>query len=376
MEHRAEPAWLKVPVLLVFAFFLQPLSMFGQVATLSPTPSTTPSPTPSTTPSPTPSTTPSPTPSTRPSPTPSTRAVRTFRTCDFLANQAARPDNPALRISRDVVDYVDERLRDHNKAVTAGMESSKEIQQVVPAPTPANEWFSHPSVFAEYDYIYSNNTQSNGADSHTNSATAGFSFFTKYDILLGLTYQYSNRDADLGSLNFPDSENSHFFSLYVAKSFCHWLNCGVSGGYGYISTSRLGTDTGSEDSWTLSPYLGVWHSWGAFSASLTTLYEYVWTEAFLQPRDASNETGRVVVTLRLGYALTERLAVEASAAYVGITNYKPAAQNLLAPNWATFGAKLTYALIGPLNVYAGFAYDAFNQSYKNYTAQAGLSYSW
>jgi hypothetical protein len=76
-------------------------------------------------------------------------------------------------------------------------------------------------------------------------------------------------------------------------------------------------------------------------------YEYDWTEAFLQPRDASNETGRVVVKARLGYALTERLAVGASAAYVGITNYKPTAQNLPAPNWATFGAKLTYVLIGP-----------------------------
>jgi hypothetical protein len=332
---------LKVPVLLVFAFFLQPLSMFGQFAT------------------------------------PSSQAIRTFRSCDFLANQAARPDNPALRISRSVVDYVDERLRDHNKAITAGMTSSKEMEHVVPAPTPGNEWFSHPSVFAEYDYIYSNNKQSNGvADSHTNSATAGFSFFTKYDILLGLTYQYSDRDAGLGFLNFPDSENSHFFSPYLAKGFWQWLNIGVSGGYGYISTSRLGTDTGSEDSWILSPNVGVSHSWGAFSASLTTLYQYVWTDAFLQPRDASDETGTVVVTLRIGYAVTERLAAEASAAYDGITTYKPAAQNLLARNWATFGAKLAYALIGPLNVYAGFAYDAFNQSYNNYTVQGGLSYSW
>ena len=60
-----------------------------------------------------------------------------------------------------------------------------------------------------------------------------------------------------------------------------------------------------------------------------------------------------------------------------MTNYKPAPQNLPeARNWATFGAKVTYALIGPLNVYAGFAYDAFNQSYNNYTAQGGLSFSW
>lgn len=340
MKSRAQPACLKIPALWVFALFLQPLSMFGQFVTPSP------------------------------------KAIRTFRTCDFLADQAARPDNPALRISRSVVDYVDERLRDHNKAVTAGMASSKEIEHVVPPPAPANEWFSHPSVFVEYDYIYSNNKQSNGANSHTNSATAGFSFFTKYDIFLGLTYQYSDRDAGLGSVNFPDSENSDYFSLYLAKTFWKWLNIGVSGGYGYIATSRQGTDSGSENSWILSPYVGVLHSWGAFSVSLTTLHQYVWTNAFLQPRDASDETGTVVVTLRLGYAVTERLAVEATAAYDGITTHKPAAQNLSARNWATFGAKLTYSLIGPLNVYGGFAYDAFNQSYNNYTAQAGLSYSW
>jgi hypothetical protein len=103
----------------------------------------------------------------------------------FLSNQAARPDNPALRISRSIVDRIAERLRSHN-AVTAGMAPSEEVGQVLPAPTPANEWFAHPGVFAEYDYINSASKLPNGADSQTNSASLGASFFTKYAIGLGL----------------------------------------------------------------------------------------------------------------------------------------------------------------------------------------------
>jgi hypothetical protein len=296
----------------------------------------------------------------------------TFCPASFLTDQAARPDNSALRMSRSVVDYIDERLLDYNKAVTAGMASGKQMLQAVPPPASVNEWLSRPNLFAEYNYIYSNDKRANGADSHTNSATACFSFYTKYDILLGLTYQYNGRDGDPSPLNFPDSENDNYFSLYLAKTFWQWVNVGVSGSYGYISTSRLGTDTGSEDAWILTPYVGVGHNWGAFSASLRTLYQYTWTNAYLQPGDAGDQTARVVVSLTLGYRLTEKLAVEGTAAYVGMTTYKPAPQNLPeARNWATFEAKATYALIGPLNVYLGFAYDAFNQSYNNYTAQGG-----
>jgi hypothetical protein len=348
-KSQAKPAWLKVPALLVIALLLSPSPMFGQNARTTALLAR------------------------------SNKVVskRTFNPQNFLTDQAARPDNPALCISRSVANYVDDQLRDHNKAVTAGMPPSKEMEQVGPVPPTVNEWFSSPTLRAEYDYISSDDQRTNGADSHTNSATAYFGFFTKYDILIALTYRYGDRDADSSPLNFPDAENSHFFSLDLSKSFWQCLNIGLNGGYGYFSTAQLGTDTGSEDSWNVSPYVDVSHSWGAFSATLRTLYQYAWTNAYLQPGDASDQTGRVVVTLILDYKMTERLSAAATAAYVGMTTYTSAAQNLpQARNWATFGASLTYALIGPLNVFAGFAYDAFNQGRNDYTVQGGLSYSW
>jgi hypothetical protein len=48
----------------------------------------------------------------------------------FLGIQAARPDNPALRISRRVIDHVDEQLADNSKAATVGIKPSREIEQV------------------------------------------------------------------------------------------------------------------------------------------------------------------------------------------------------------------------------------------------------
>jgi hypothetical protein len=300
----------------------------------------------------------------------------------FLSDQAARPDNPALRISRSVVDHVDDWLRNSNSAVTAGMASSNGVVQVSPAPAPANEWFARPSVFSEYDYINSADQRPNGADSRTHSETLGVSFFTKYDIQLGLTYQYSHREEGVSNANLPTKEDSNFISLYLDKSFLPWLNIGVSGGYGYTQTSLLGWDTGNENTWNVSPFFVLWHNWGAFSASLNTFYQYAWTNVYSTfpgtvGAGSDNETGRVVVALGLGYAVTEKLTVQATAAYTGITNDESTSQNLPeARNWATFGTKLTYRAIGQFNVYVGYAYDAFNSSYRNQNVQAGLSYSW
>lgn len=96
MKPWAEALWSKFPALVVLAFLIQPLPTLGQVA--------------------------------RPT------AVSTHALCArlFLGDQGARPDNPAYRINRTVIDHVNDRLTDNNKTATAGMESSKELKKVVP----------------------------------------------------------------------------------------------------------------------------------------------------------------------------------------------------------------------------------------------------
>ena len=306
----------------------------------------------------------------------------------FLSNQAASPDNSAFRINNNVINQVDDRFADYKKSATAGMESSKEMSQVAPAPTPVNGWFSHPFISVAYNYINSEDKRPNGADSQTNAAVMDASVFTKYDILLGLSYLYSHRDAGVSNANLPTKEDSNFISIYLAKSFWQWMKIGVSGGYGYTSTALLGWDTGNENTWNVSPFIILSHSWGPFYTSLTTAYQYIWTNIYgIFPgtvgSGSDDKSGRINVEWKLRFAVTEKLTVQATAAYTGMTNYEPAPQNppalqklSEAHNWATFGAKLTYRVIGNLDVFAGYAYDAFNSSYSNQNVRTGLSYSW
>jgi hypothetical protein len=297
----------------------------------------------------------------------------------FLADQAARPDAASYRISSFDTDRAVDVLM--SLPVTAGVASLPVTgkEQVATAPAPIL-WFNHPSFYAEYDYINSKDQRAAGADSITNSAVVGFDFVTIEDILLGFTYSYSNRDANISPLGLPDNEDSHFFSLYIAKTFGQWVNVGVSGGYGYTSTETLGADSGNEDTWTLSPFIGVSHSWGRFSTSLTASSIHTWTSTHDAPAGAGNandETGKVSVALKLGYAATERLKLQVSAKYIGMAYYEPTMPALpQARDWATFGGKVTYRLTEHFDLYAAYAYDAFNDSYHNHNVQAGFTASW
>lgn len=296
----------------------------------------------------------------------------------FLADQVARPDAASYRINSFDTDRAVDALM--SLPVTAGMESSKEVKQVAPAAAPVCVWFCHPSFYAEYDYINSHDKRALGADSETNSAVVGFDFLTIYDILLGFTYSYSNRDADVSPIGLPDNENSHFFSLYTAKTFGQWLNIGVSGGYGYTSTETVGADSGNEDTWSLSPFIGVAHTWGAFSGSLTASSVHTWTSTHDTPTgvgNADDATGKVGVALKLGWAATERLKLQVTAKYTGMAYYETVTPALPeSRDWATFGGKATFRVAQHCDVYLGYAYDAFNSSYNNHNVQAGFICSW
>jgi len=296
----------------------------------------------------------------------------------FLADQVARPDAASYRINSFDTDRAVDALM--GLPVTAGMESSKEMKQVAPAPAPVCVWFCHPSFYAEYDYINSHDKRALGADSETNSAVVGFDFMTIYNILLGLTYSYSNRDADASPLGLPDNEDSHFVSLYTAKTFGQWLNIGVSGGYGYTSTETVGVDSGNEDTWSLSPFVGVSHNWGAFSAALTASSVHTWTTTHGTPTgvgNAEDDTGKIGIALKLGYAFTERFKVQVTGKYVGMAYYEPTNPALSeSRDWATFGGKATYRVTEHFDLYLAYAYDAFNTSYNNHNVQAGFICSW
>jgi len=298
---------------------------------------------------------------------------------EFLADQAQRPDAPSYRINI----FDSERAVDAlmSLPVTAGVEALPVSKEVAPAPAPAHcVWFCHPTVYAEYDFISSEDKRENGADSDTNSAVVGFDFLTIYDILLGFTYSYSNRDADESPIGLPDNENSHFFSLYTAKNFWEWVNIGISGGYGYTSLETVGDDAGNEDIWSISPFVGLAHTWGPFSASVTPTWTHTWTSINDTPPGAGtgdDKTGKITIPFKVGYALTERLKVQVTAKYIGITNYNSSTPDLPeAHSWANFGGKLSYQACKALSVYVEYSYDAFNDSYSNHNVHTGFTYAW
>ncbi len=296
----------------------------------------------------------------------------------FLVDQAARPDAPGFRINGFDADRAVDALM--GLPITAGLETLPVSKEVAPAPATASVWFSHPTFYAEYDYINSGDKRENGQDSEANSAVVGFDFLTISDILLGFTYSYSNRDAEESPLGFPDDENAHFFNLYTAKTFWNWVNIGVSSGYGYTSLETAGAYSVHEDTWSVSPFVGVAHTWGPFSASLTPTWTHTWTTTSDTPAgvgSGTDKTGKISVPLKLGYAITEKLKIQVTAKYTGITNRKDAIAALPeADNWASFGGKLTYQVVRPLSVYLEYAYDAFNDSYSNHNAHVGFTYSW
>lgn len=291
----------------------------------------------------------------------------------FLVDQVSRPDVPSYRINSFDTDRALDALM--GVPTTAGMEVSKGVKQVAPTVAPC-VWFCNPSFYLEYDYINSQDQRVFGADSETHSAVVGFDFSTIDNILLGITYSYSNRDADLSPIGLPDNEDSHFVSLYAAKSFAQWFNIGVSGGYGFTSTEVRGLDSGDEDTWSISPFVGVAHSWGAFSASLTVSSIHTWSSPHDSGVNVEDDTGKIGVGLKVGYAVTEKLKVQLSAKFVDIV-YNESVNGLGEDHdWVTFGGKTTYRVSERFDVYLGYYYDAFNDTFHNHNVQVGLLASW
>jgi hypothetical protein len=296
---------------------------------------------------------------------------------EFVVDQAARPDVPSYRLASFDTDRAVDALM--SLPVTAGMEmlpSGKEMKEVAPVPARGCDWFSHPSFYAEYGYVNSLDQRRDGADSHTNSAVVGFDFVTCHDLLVGFTYSFSNRDGHISPIGLPDNEDAHFFSGYLAKSFINWINIGVSGGYGYTSLETQGSDSGHENTWTISPFIGVSHSWGAFSGSLTGSSINTWTGTHDSPTGANSddETGKIAVTLKFGYAATEKLRFQVSAKYTGTEYHEDQVRGGLPEDydWATFGGKVSYRITQVVDLYGSYSYDAFNDSYHNHNVQAGI----
>lgn len=314
-----------------------------------------------------------------PPPAPETNHFPDSRIADSLrpGNPSLRPGNAADRISNTGIDRSIDRLLD--LPTGAGMRTTRPSKEPV---APAHGLFSNPSFFMEYNYINTDDSRRRGSDSETHSAQIGGDVIFADKIVLGLIYSYSATDGDSAFLRSTSDSDAHFVSAYAATTIWQIVNVGITGGYGHTGTdSRLRgapdrTFSSDTDSWTVSPFLGVSHKWGALSGSLTAAYSYQ-TNDYEAPAVGGNDnTGKFTLTGRVGYAVTERLKVEGSARlnqYVHGSGNTPGFSE--DHTWATFGAKVSYNFTREFQLYGGYEYDAWNSNYETHTAKGGINYA-
>lgn len=260
---------------------------------------------------------------------------------------------------------------------SAGMES-KETKDVIPAETCV--WFCDPSVFAEYGWVDSRDDRRFGADGQTHSVTGGLSFTTIGGINTGLIYSYSRMDLDDRPNGTGSISDSHFISLFFSKSFLQYLYVGVTGGYGHTDVQSFLRERGflegqDVDTWHVSPYLGVAYVTGAFQAAFNVAYTYAHSETDAPSGNNDADDGKVIYTLNLGYAVTERLTLSALGKFTHGVHYEDAPADFPEDReWFTVGGRIAYRPLERLEIYGGYEYD-INDNYSNHTVNGGLTYT-
>lgn len=275
------------------------------------------------------------------------------------AANPSRPDNASNRSIRTSTNRATARLQEN--PVSAGATSAK--APVEPAARMV------PTVYTDYTYIDSDDTRSGAADGDTHSVSVGADVMTPSDLLLGFSYSYS--DTDLVGRDYSTGDDSHFFSLYAAKSVVPWLSAGVTAGYGTTSSDitiargfvGAGNSSTTTDTWSASPFVSVTWASGPLFISTTTGYQYTDYEA----------AGQHAVTVEgnAGYAVTDKLTV------IAVIRYFQELENEVDTgddaNWLTLGGSLGYALSEAAQAFAGYEYDLLNDSYDNWTLRGGVS---
>ena len=263
-----------------------------------------------------------------------------------------------------------------NAPTSAGVHSTGKGKGYIP-PTSAGPVFS---LFSEYNYINSNDTRAVAGDTQTHSITLGGAALFHGDTLLGLNYSYSNGAARRNAAGTSAQTDANFITLVAARSFWRFMTVGVAGTYGHTdfdinATAGGGKSHAFSDTWGVSPFLSASYKSGPLVTSLTTIYQYQ-NDELHTAGTTSNDTGKFSVALHSTWSITERLKLQASAKYNQIIqglNDTPGLPE--GRHWATFGGKLSFNASKSLELYAGYAYDAFNVFLEDHTVNGGLRYS-
>ena len=263
-----------------------------------------------------------------------------------------------------------------------------------PAPAAAlPEWFQDPSVYVEYGYTTSQDNRIAGLDGDLHQVVVGLDFVAPGGFVVGGSYTATVESLSSETTFGPEAEldsNSHFFSLYTARNYWDWVNVGLTTSYGYNdrtfdvpSLAFLRQDIDS-DTLSVAPFIGVGHTWGAFSWSTTPTYLFSY-EAFEVETAAGFTTKThqrsetLLVLNKFAYALSDRWILGAHANYINVASiYRPAAPTVNGPedrSYFNLGGKVSWVPAEKWELTVGYDADVANRNYDNHRIRGGLTYS-
>jgi hypothetical protein len=321
-----------------------------------------------------------------------------------------RPDRPSRDVPETSTEYaVADLIR--TEEIAAGAPDDKEMQPASgkTASSETDEGFSAPVAYNEYKFAHIQDNRAIGFDGPQQNGIAGFDFISFWKTIVGFNFTFTNESLTTNG-GFPpavfhNSSNSYFFSTYIGKNFADWVNIGGSADYGRTDTDwrsdsnffaplAFGQKT-TQDTVGLSPFIGVAHTWGAFSFSSTPTYvwDYDHYGFDLPTVNGSVAPGTVAIpsskTLNQSflwlnnfqYAIDDKWTVSAQANWTRLLDIQSVPTFItpsippLGHQWMSFGAKVEYAFNKDGNVFVQFEHDAFNTHFDDYRIRAGVSYA-
>ncbi len=182
-----------------------------------------------------------------------------------------------------------------------------------------------------------------------------------------MIYTYS--ETDLKGAAAESYSHTNFFTAYASKSLQPWLTVGATLGVGGTDTK---TRTAAGDPFS-DVENGIWSTSG-FASLLYASGPLFASSTFALQASKVGGSGNWAFTWEnnVGYQITDSLTV------VGIMRYfqmldDDNKNNIDDENYTTFGAKLNYGFPAGANLYAGFEFDAWNDSYDTETFVTGYS---
>ena|SRR5260221_1382541 len=318
-----------------------------------------------------------------------------------------QPDSSQIMTSLTSTDYAIRGLT-RTQGTTAGapMKESKELTTPSVAPE-SEDGFSAPAAYAEYRYAQIQDNRTVGFDGPQHNGIVGFDFESFCKTIVGFNFTYTNSNLETGSSaglgpDLLNSSDGYFFSTYVAKNFDDWVNVGTSltygrtdsrfrANFGGIAPFMLDQDT-TQDSFVIAPFVGVAHTWGAFSFSSTPTYiwdydhysfgptKFSGSDAAAPP-DAKTLNQTFLWLNNFQYAVNDKLSLSIQ---INWTHLLTAQAPTVAPGlpiptfshqWMSFGGRADYAFNKDGTVFAAFEHDAFSTHFDDYRIRTGVSYN-